>query len=102
LRNTSTASAHALPRPASTNVPLERITRLEEAFEAHGYFVRATAIPGDEELWAATLAAGFAKVEATLAHVQATYSARGRSKRAMALLHSSLPCPTWGVELAEG
>lgn len=69
------------------------------AYRTYGYFVAAEAIPGEEALFAATLRAGLAKIDVTLASNAKQYGMRGLSKRALAALHAHLPVPAFGVEV---
>lgn len=76
------------------------IDQLTAAFEAHGYFVAAEPIEGQEEMFAQSLREGFAKVEAAMAFYARRFKVRGLSKRALAILHKDLPEPVWGIEVA--
>lgn len=79
---------------------LRTIDQLIAAFEAHGYFVAAEPLLGQEDLFASSLREGLASVEAVMAVNARRYRVRGRSQRALAMLHSALPEPVWGVEVA--
>jgi len=79
-----------------------KIESLEDGFRAFGYIVTASAVPGEETQWADTLRAAFTKMEETLAYIQRAYKCRGKSARAMKILHSVLPSPDWGIEVREG
>ena len=76
---------------------ISKIERLTYAFEAYGYFVDAQPIEGEEETFANHLQEGFNKVEELFNYNAKQYGFRGKSKRAIEILHRSLPEPVWGV-----
>ncbi|TJU85601.1 MAG: hypothetical protein E5Y10_24590 [Mesorhizobium sp.] len=77
----------------------DRISEYQAFFKRHGYFVVADAIPGEECLWADTLAEAAKKVERVLSANAKRHGFRGLSRNAIDALHRDLPSPTWGVEL---
>jgi hypothetical protein len=83
----------------NTAAALNRIEQYQSFFAAHGYFVAADAIEGQECLWADTLAEAAKKVERVVALNAERHGFRGLSRNALAALHSDLPSPAWGIEL---
>jgi len=78
----------------------QKIEAAEDAFRSYGYRVFAEPIPGQEEVFALSLWSGVRKVEETMAGISKTFKTRGKSSRAMSILHGGLPVPAWGVEVA--
>ncbi len=76
---------------------ISKIERLTYAFEAYGYFVDAQPIEGEEETFANHLQEDLNKVEDTFYFNSKRYGFRGKSKRAIEILHRALPEPVWGV-----
>jgi hypothetical protein len=82
-----------------TQTAAEKIDQLECAFEAYGYFVAASAIVGEEDLWAKTLFDGFTKMYECHRSLNRRYGYRGLSVNSLNALHSELPEPCFGVEI---
>jgi len=73
--------------------------RLYTHIEAYGYWVSMEPIPGEEVLFEQSLREAVTEIERVFAFVGKSYGTRGRSKRALEILHSYLPEPVWGVEV---
>lgn len=84
-----------------TTATENRIEALTRAFEAHGYFVAMVPIPGEEELFAATLQDGLDEMNRCKAYYARKYRYRDKSKNMLSQLHQGLPNPVWGVEVGQ-
>jgi len=73
------------------------IERIKEALNHYGYVVISEPLVGQEAVFIATLSASLIKIEETLSFNAKRYGYRGKSKRALDALHSSLPEPCFGV-----
>jgi hypothetical protein len=71
-----------------------RIEQAEAALELYGYSVLCEPISGKEDVYADALWAGVARIEAAMG--------RRRSKRALKVVHKSIPSPCWGVVISDG
>lgn len=80
-------------------VATANIADLREWFRRYGYCVTMTPVSGMEAEHAEELRRGLAKVEDAFHHVHKLYKTRGRSKRALTILHQDLPEPIWGVRV---
>lgn len=78
-----------------------KIEVLTGAFRSFGYVVMADPIEGEEDKFAAHLKEGLDRIEETMRVHARRHGFRGRSKRALAALHRSLPSPVWGVEVID-
>jgi len=83
-----------------TGIITNGILDLCGAFAAYGYLVTANPIAGDEATFEQHLRDGFRQLESDFAALAKTYRTRGRSKRALDILHTRRPNPIWGVEVA--
>lgn len=72
---------------------------LREWFRRYGYCVTMTPVAGMEMEHAEELRRGLNKVEDVFHFVHKRYKTRGRSKRALQILHQELPEPIWGVKV---
>lgn len=76
-----------------------RIEQFVSVLESYGYVVISEPVRGKEEQFAEHLKLAYDRVIATTVVNETRYKTRGRSKRALANLHSALPNPAWGVEV---
>jgi len=79
-----------------------RTENLEAGLRSYGYLVTVRAAPGQEEEHCRTLCEALDRVERVLEKVRREHRCRGRSARAIQLLHSRLPEPCWGVNSPSG
>jgi len=79
----------------------DRIERLDDAFRAFGYRVIAEPALNAEDVFADTLDKALSKIERTHQANARRYGFCGRSKNSLAALHSILPHPCFGVEVAK-
>lgn len=70
---------------------------VRQRFDRLGYSIFATPVEGSEEGFWEEMKEAVRKLEAELEWVQRHFKVRGRSKRALSLLHKYCPHPTWGV-----
>ena len=75
----------------------DRIDRLEDELRSFGYVLDAEPEMGSEELFADKLDDALSAIERTFRRNSEKYGYRGRSKRAIAALHSMIPSPCFGV-----
>lgn len=80
----------------STNKQIELFVA---SIESYGYCVDATPIPGHEEQFRDSIKQAFACILATTVLIESKYKTRGRSRRALSILHTMLPEPAWGIEV---
>lgn len=76
------------------------ILDLCSAFGGYGYIVTANPVAGEEATFESYLRDGFKNLQADFAYIAKAHRCRGRSKRALDILHSRRPSPLWGVEVA--
>jgi hypothetical protein len=72
---------------------------IADAYRTLGYVITAEPIPGMEDQFVSTLVDGFSKLTADFQQSNKRYGYRGRSKAALAALHSAYPRPVFGVEV---
>jgi hypothetical protein len=77
-----------------------RLFSLYGAYKSYGYVVTADPIPGEEETFMRTLREGLLEIAHHMTANARSYGTRGKSKKALANLHRTLPEPVWGVEVA--
>lgn len=80
---------------------IDRIEQLRDALTSYGYVVIAEPLTNQEVLFANTLEDALAKVERAFSFNAKQYGFRGRSKNALAALHTAVPHPCFGVEVGQ-
>ena len=76
-----------------------RIEQYVAAIEAHGYIVNAEPVVGQEEQFYQSLVASLNVIRLTMESNAERYGFRGKSRRALAALHSARPNPGFGIEV---
>jgi predicted deacylase len=78
----------------------EQILDLHSGFRSFGYALVAEQIEGEEELYVQTYRAVLSGLADSLSVINRQYRTRGKSKAALAILHTRRPEPAWGVEVS--
>lgn len=79
----------------------ETIEKVKDGYRALGYLVVSEWVPFHEREYLRELRRGLTMLEKTLRFVNERYRTRGRSKRAITMLHELMPEPIFGVRVKE-
>jgi len=79
---------------------MKNLDQIDSFYSAHGYIRMSEALPGEDAEYLEFHKGGVRAIEDRMASNARNYGVRGRSKRAMVMLHSDLPNPVWGVEVS--
>ena len=73
--------------------------RLDDICHAYGYFISSEPIPGQEALWLESLKEGVNVILEAAPAISRVYKTRGRSKRAIEIMHLYHEQPAWGITI---
>ena len=76
------------------------LDQIDDFYRAHGYIRMSEPVDGQEVDYLASQRSAVAAIEEAMTRNSKLWGTRGRSQKALGILHLDLPNPAWGVEVS--